>query len=107
MDPANPKRWWFSIRQGVQFHDGKLLTAADVAFSFDRAFRRDAAWFDSRANAAVSLRMPTIADWGAEGEDRFWLDTIYPDSTVPSAPSISASPTVAPGRRRGNPGTPI
>ena len=42
VDPANPKRWWFSIRQGVQFHDGKALTAADVAFSFDRAFRRDA-----------------------------------------------------------------
>ena len=83
VDPANPKRWWFTIRQGVRFHDGKLLTAADVAFSFDRAFRRDAPWFDTRANAAVALRMPTIIDWGAVGEDRFWLDTIYPDSTVP------------------------
>src|SRR3954454_16112970 len=41
-DPANPKRWWFEIRQGVRFHDGKILTAEDVAFSFDRAFRRDA-----------------------------------------------------------------
>src|SRR3954452_2943548 len=83
VDPTNPKRWWFRIRQGVKFHDGKLLTAADVAFSFDRAYRRDAPWFDSRANAAVALRMPTIADRGAEGEDRFWLEAIYPDSTVP------------------------
>lgn len=83
IDPNNPKRWWFTIRQGVRFHDGKLLTAEDVAFSFDRAYRKDAPWFDSRANAQVALRMPTIADWGAVGEDRFWIDTIYPDSTVP------------------------
>jgi peptide/nickel transport system substrate-binding protein len=82
-DPANPKRWWFEIRQGVRFHDGKILTAEDVAFSFDRAFRRDAPWFDPRANAQVQLRLPTIADWGVEGPDRFWLETIYPDSTVP------------------------
>ena len=82
-DPANPKRWWFEIRQGVRFHDGKILTAEDVAFSFDRAFRRDAPWFDPRANAQVQLRLPTIADWAVEGPDRFWLETIYPDSTVP------------------------
>jgi peptide/nickel transport system substrate-binding protein len=83
IDPANPKRWWFTLRQGVRFHDGKPLVAEDVAFSFDRAFRRTAPWFDNRANAAVALRMPTIADWGTEGEDRFWLETIYPDSTAP------------------------
>ena len=83
IDPGNPKRWWFTLRQGVRFHDGKPLVAEDVAFSFDRAFRRTAPWFDNRANAAVALRMPTIADWGTEGEDRFWLETIYPDSTAP------------------------
>jgi len=83
VDPANPKRWWFTIRQGVRFHDGKTLAAEDVTFSFDRAFRRDAPWFDSRANAQVALRMPTITEWGHVGEDRFWLDTSYPDSTVP------------------------
>ncbi|MFC7691466.1 ABC transporter substrate-binding protein [Paeniroseomonas aquatica] len=83
IDPTNPKRWWFTLRQGVRFHDGKALVAEDVAFSFDRAFRRTAPWFDNRANAAVALRMPTIADWGAEGENRFWIDTIYPDSTAP------------------------
>ncbi|MBL6082127.1 hypothetical protein JMJ56_29555 [Belnapia sp. T18] len=50
-DPANLERWWFDIRLGVRFHDGEPLTVEDVAFSFDRAFRRDAPWFDSRANA--------------------------------------------------------
>ena len=25
-DPADPKRWWFTLREGVRFHDGKPLT---------------------------------------------------------------------------------
>ena len=82
-DPADPKRWWFTLRDGVRFHDGKAFAAEDVVFSFDRAFRRDAPWFDSRANAQVSLRVPNIVAWGAEGERRFWMETSYPDSTVP------------------------
>ncbi|RVT98735.1 ABC transporter substrate-binding protein [Rhodovarius crocodyli] len=82
-DPANPKRWWFTIREGVRFHDGKILTAEDVTFSFDRAFRREAAWYDQRANAQVSNRVPNITDWGHEGERRFWMETSYIDATVP------------------------
>ncbi len=82
-DPANAKRWIFTLRQGVKFHDGKTLTAADVAFSFDRAFKRDAAWFDPRASAQVSLRIPTLESWGAEGESTFWVQTRIVDSTVP------------------------
>jgi peptide/nickel transport system substrate-binding protein len=81
-DPANPKRWWFTLREGVRFHDGKPLTVDDVVFSFDRAFRRDAPWFDQRANLQAGTRLPTIAGYGQEG-GRFWIETIYPDSTLP------------------------
>ncbi len=82
-DPANPKRWVFTLREGVTFHDGKPLTAADVVFSYDRAFKRDSPAFDPRANAQVGLRMPTIASWGANGEHEFWLETSIVDSTIP------------------------
>jgi peptide/nickel transport system substrate-binding protein len=34
---VNPTTWEFKIRQGVSFHDGAKLTAADVVFSFNRA----------------------------------------------------------------------
>ena len=51
--------------------------------------------------------MPTVADWGAEGETASGWTPSTPTAPCPSAPSISASPIVAPGRRRGNPGTPI
>jgi peptide/nickel transport system substrate-binding protein len=30
--------WTFKLRQGVKFHDGQELTAADVKFTFDRLF---------------------------------------------------------------------
>ena len=82
-DPANPKRWTFALREDVRFHDGKPLTAADIVFSFDRAFRKDSPAFDVRASAQVGLRMPTVANWGTEGDHVFWLETSIVDSTIP------------------------
>ncbi|MBK1660044.1 ABC transporter substrate-binding protein [Paracraurococcus ruber] len=81
-DPGNPRRWWFTIREGVRFHDGKLLETEDVVFSFDRAFKRDAPWFDQRASAQAGTRLPTVAAYGQDGR-RFWIETTYPDSTLP------------------------
>ncbi len=82
VDPSNPKRWWFTLRQGVKFHDGKVFSAEDVIFSLDRCFKRDAPWFDQRANLQAGTRLPTVAGYGREGE-RIWIETIYPDSTLP------------------------
>ncbi len=83
VDPANPKKWIFTIRQGVKFHDGKTLTAEDIVFSYDRALKKGDPAFDPRANAQVGLRLPTVAAWGADGPDKFWLETSIIDSTVP------------------------
>jgi peptide/nickel transport system substrate-binding protein len=81
-DPGNPKRWWFTLREGVRFHDGKVMEVDDVVFSFDRAFKRDVPWFDQRAAAQAGTRLPTVAAYGREGA-RFWIETTYPDSTLP------------------------
>ena len=83
-DPANPRRWLFTIREGVSFHDGHVLTAEDVVFSFDRALKRDAAWFDQRAFGQAAIQLPKIRGWGAEGRT-FWLETEVVDSTLPYA----------------------
>ena len=82
-DPANPKRWNFQLREGVKFHDGKALTADDIVFSYDRAFKRGDPAFDARANAQVGLRVPTLAAWGSDGAAQFWLETSIVDSTIP------------------------
>ncbi len=83
VDPANPKRWTFALRPGVKFHDGRTLVAEDIVFSFDRALKKDAPWYDPRASGQVSLRIPTVASWGADNDATFWLETTVPDSTVP------------------------
>jgi ABC-type transport system substrate-binding protein len=82
-DPGNDKRWLFTLREGVKFHDGKVLDAGDLVFSFDRAFKKDAPWFDPRASGQVGLRIPTLAAWGADGDHTFWMETSIVDSTIP------------------------
>jgi peptide/nickel transport system substrate-binding protein len=37
---ANATRWTFRLRDGVEFHDGKPLTAADVVFSLQRSLNK-------------------------------------------------------------------
>jgi ABC-type transport system substrate-binding protein len=83
VDPANPRRWIITLREGVKFHDGKPLTAEDVVFSYNRAFKNDAPEFDPRASAQARIRMPTIAAWRAEGPSTFILETRTVDSLVP------------------------
>ena len=82
-DPANPKHWVFTLRPGVKFHDGKPLVADDIVFSFDRALKKGDAAFDPRASAQVALRLPTVAKWGTDGPDKFWIETSVVDSTLP------------------------
>ena len=83
IDPANPRRWIITLRQGVKFHDGKVMDANDVVFSYNRAFKNDSPEFDPRASAQARIRMPTIASWRAEGPNTFILETTRPDSLVP------------------------
>ena len=85
VDAANPKRWIFTLRDGVKFHDGHTLVADDVVFSFDRAFKRDAPWFDARAASQALPQIPGIAAWGTLGPDTFWVETNSIDGTLPYA----------------------
>jgi len=82
-DPADPKRWIITLREGVRFHDGKFMTAEDVVFSYDRALKGDAPHFDPRAAAQARIRMPTVVRWRAEGPLTFILETRIVDSLVP------------------------
>jgi peptide/nickel transport system substrate-binding protein len=49
--------WTFVLREGVRFHDGAPLTAADVAASFDRGLKADPA---SPAWAALLRGVPGV-----------------------------------------------
>jgi ABC-type transport system substrate-binding protein len=85
VDPANPRHWDFAIREGVQFHDGHVLTADDIVFSFDRAFKKDAPWFDQRAFGQILPQVPNIAAWGRNNDSSMWIETTVVDGTLPYA----------------------
>lgn len=40
-----PTVWEFTLREGVEFHDGTIMDAEDVAFSLNRVFRNEAPEF--------------------------------------------------------------
>jgi peptide/nickel transport system substrate-binding protein len=62
-------RWTFRLRQGVLFHDGRPLTAADVIYSINRSHSKD-----SKSGAKPLLAAVTGIE--AEGDDAvvFTLD---------------------------------
>jgi ABC-type transport system substrate-binding protein len=49
IDPADPKRWLFTIRRNVTFHDGSALTAQDIVWNLDRQLNKDAPNYDKLA----------------------------------------------------------
>jgi len=85
VDPANPKRWIFTLREGVTFHDGKPLTAEDVVFSYDRAT-------DTRTLAT-----------DANGNDSSSFEKVEHLSSLPSSSTlrvVSREPSVRPSTNR-------
>lgn len=84
-DATRPKRWNFTLREGVRFHDGHELVADDIVFSFDRAFKRDAPWFDLRAYGQALPQIPGVVAWGSDGKHQFWVETATIDGTLPYA----------------------
>ncbi|MGB3071637.1 MAG: ABC transporter substrate-binding protein [Ottowia sp.] len=85
VEPGNAKRWNFTLRDGVKFHDGHTLTVDDIVFSFDRAFKRDAPWFDQRAYGQALPQIPGVVAWGSAGKNKFWVETATIDTTLPYA----------------------
>ena len=46
IDPDEHRRWIFTIRENVKFHDGSPLKVEDILWNFDRHLNEKAAWFD-------------------------------------------------------------
>ncbi|MEZ5831976.1 MAG: ABC transporter substrate-binding protein [Dongiaceae bacterium] len=59
---ADLKKWSFKLRKGVQFHNGKSLTSADVVYSLKRHIAKDS------TSAAKGL-LSSIEDITADGPD--------------------------------------
>ena len=62
-DAADPSKWRFHLRQGVQFHDGTPFNADAVVWNLDRFFRNDSPQFDPAGSAITRGRIPVLGGY--------------------------------------------
>jgi peptide/nickel transport system substrate-binding protein len=83
VDPANPTRWLFRIRDGVRFHDGSLFDATVAVWNFDKLLKEDAPQFDRRQAAQGRSRIPGVKSYRAVDPMTLEIVTAAPDALLP------------------------
>ena len=63
VDDADKKKWRFTLRQGVKFHDGSDFNADAVIWNLDKVLNDKAPQFDKRQSAQVKTRLPSVASY--------------------------------------------
>ena len=82
VDPSDPIKWIFRLRQGVKFHDGSDFNADAVTFNMDRLFDEKAPQYSARMASLTNFRLTAyksvrkIDDYTVEfttkSPDAFW-----------------------------------
>src|ERR1700749_2419895 len=60
VDDADHKKWTFTLRPGVKFHDGSDFNADAVVWNVDKVLNKDAPQFDASQVGVTASRMPTL-----------------------------------------------
>lgn len=82
----SPTEWEVKLKEGVKFHDGSTLTAADVVTSFDRA--------RSEGDAELKLTLESIQKVEAMDETTIHITTVNADPLIPT--KIATVPILKP-----------
>ncbi len=83
VDPANPARWIFKLREGVRFHDGSPFDAGVAVWNFDKLLKEDAPQFDRRQAAQGRSRIPAVKSYRAIDPMTLEIVTAAPDALLP------------------------
>jgi peptide/nickel transport system substrate-binding protein len=62
-DPADRRRWIFTLRQGVRFHDGSPFNADSVIWNLDSILTSSAPQFNAGRALLVRTRLSSAASW--------------------------------------------
>lgn len=76
----NDMQWQFKLRRGVRFHNGDILTAADVKFTLDRVIHEGS--LDGRTSPRRSL-FEAISEVVVEDDYTVTIKTFYPWPNLP------------------------
>jgi peptide/nickel transport system substrate-binding protein len=63
VDPSDQKKWVFTLRRGVAFHDGSTFSADAVIWNLDKVLDDKSPQFDKRQSAQVRPRLPSVASY--------------------------------------------
>lgn len=83
VNPADPTKWTFKLREGVKFHDGSPFTAAAVVWNVQKVLDENAPHFAPDQIGATKSRMPTLASAKVIDDYTVELTTTQPDSFLP------------------------
>jgi peptide/nickel transport system substrate-binding protein len=83
VDPADPKKWRFTLRRDVKFHDGSAFNADAVVWNLDKVLDEKAPHFDKRQSAQVKPRLPSVASYRKIDNDTLEITTKDIDSIFP------------------------
>ena len=95
IDPANPLRWIFKVRQGVKFHDGSPFTLDAVLWNLQRIYDSKAPQYDAPAAPIVRATVSMLDTWEKIDDDTMAITTKFPFSFFPYVLTriLIASPT--------------
>jgi peptide/nickel transport system substrate-binding protein len=82
-DRADRKRWVFTLREGVKFHDGSELTADAVVWNFERFFNESAPHYEKNAAALARVWLSVVDKWEKLDKYRVAVFTKEPTSYFP------------------------
>ncbi|MBV1800104.1 ABC transporter substrate-binding protein [Siccirubricoccus sp. G192] len=82
-DAADPRKWRFSLRAGVVFHDGTPFNADAVIWNLDRFFRNDSPQFDPAGSAIARGRVSVLTAYRKLDDLAVELETVRPISYTP------------------------
>lgn len=82
-DPADGRKWRFTLRQGVRFHDGTPFDADAVIWNMDRFFRDGAPQMEAAGAAIVRGRVSGMAGYRKIDDRTVEFETVRPLSYFP------------------------
>ncbi|CAN7708604.1 ABC transporter substrate-binding protein [Bosea sp. LjRoot9] len=83
VDANDQKKWLFTLREGVKFHDGSAFDAAAVVWNLDKVLDEKAPHYDRRQAAQVKPRLPSIASYRVVDAKTVEITTKAIDSFFP------------------------
>ncbi len=83
IDPANHKRWVFTIRDGVKFHDGCAFGPDDVVWNFQRMTDSTVPQFDPLQFALARTSLTNLDSFEKVDDHHVAFNMKIPDSLFP------------------------